>query len=105
MVLATLDLVVEMLDWESQHESRVHSFSRVHIDAPAQLDREILRNVQTKSDSFLVDWLVALHDFAKELEQTLLVLLADADTSVVDLELNCILVPDGFAVFDNDQFR
>ena len=60
----------------------------VERDEAAQLRDQVLGDVQAQADSFFVDGPVLLHDLAKELEHVLLVLRADSDSRVEDLELH-----------------
>lgn len=60
----------------------------LNFDGAAQLLHEVLGDVETKTDSLLVDGLVLLHNLTEQLEQAALVLLADSNSRVVNLKLN-----------------
>lgn len=50
---------------------------------------QVLSNVETQANAFFVDGFVLLHDLAKQFEQIFLVFLADSNSSVINLKLDC----------------
>ena len=85
-------------DRQCDYKTGVNTLLWAHWDCSAQLERQIARDVQTETYTFLVDALVLLHDLTEDLEQVLLIVFTDAYTSVINLKFNGIFHSQKFAV-------
>ena len=66
---------------------------------------QTLTNMQTKSDALFVDAFVLLVNLPELFEDSMFVQIADSDSRVSDLELDCVLIAIGLTVDHDNQVR
>ena len=66
---------------------------------------QTLTNMQTKSDALFVDAFVLLVDLPELFEDSMFVQIADSDSRVSDLELDCVLIAIRLTVDHDNQVR